>query len=284
VSATPVFLAVDEASADLTGDDAVLAEAIVATGRDAVPVVWGRAVPRHATLVVRSTWDYVEHPDRFRAWLAALDAAAVDVHNPTSVLRWNLHKRYLLELGERGIPVVPTVVAAQHERVDLGQLMRSRGWADAVVKPAIGGTARLACHVGDVGPAAAQRHLDDLVDAEDALVQPFVASVSTTGELSVIAIGGIVTHAVRKTAAPGDWRVQVELGGVVEPIDLDDAIAAAARRAIGALPATPLYARVDLVELDGQPLVMELELVEPELFFALAPHAATHMAELLADR
>ena len=280
----PVLLAVDAASEDLTADDTVLAEAIAATGREVVPVVWGQPVPKDATVVVRSTWDYVEQPDRFLAWLAELDAAEVDVFNPTSLLRWNLHKRYLLELAERGVSIVPTVVVAQHDRVELGALMRSRGWADAVVKPAIGGTARLAHHVGHGGVEAAQRHLDALLAGEDVLVQQFIASVPVAGEVSVVAIDGVVTHAVRKISASGEWRVQVEFGGSAHLISISDDLAAAAQRAIGAAPRTPLYARIDLVDGDDVPLVMELELVEPELFFLLAPHAATRIAQFLADR
>ena len=222
--------------------------------------------------------DYVEQPDRFLAWLAELDASEVDVFNPTSLLRWNLHKRYLLELAERGVSVVPTVVVARHARVELGALMRSHGWADAVVKPAIGGTARLAHHVGHEGLAAAQRHLDALLAGEDALVQQFISSVPVAGEVSVVAIDGVVTHAVRKISASGEWRVQVEFGGSAHLISISDDIAAAAQRAIGAAPLTPLYARIDLVDgADDVPLVMELELVEPELFFLspLTPQLAS---------
>ena len=106
----PVFLAVDSATAGLTADDRVLADAIGAAGAEVVPVVWGARVPRHGTLVIRSTWDYVDDPNRFVMWLGELDADDVTVFNPTSLLRWNLHKRYMVELGQRGVSIVPTVV------------------------------------------------------------------------------------------------------------------------------------------------------------------------------
>ena len=177
---------------------------------------------------------------------------------------------------------MPTVVVPKQHVADLGELMRLHGWDDAVIKPAIGGTARLALHVGDCEPDAAQRHLDEILAHEDALVQRFVPSILSTGETSVIAIGGVITHAVHKGAAKGDWRVQAEFGGSVELVDVGDRLAAAARRAIEAVQPTPLYARIDLVEAtSGELNVIELELVEPELFFRLAPHAATRMAQLL---
>jgi len=278
----PVFLAVDNATADLTADDRVLAEAIGAAGVEAVPVVWGARIPRHGTLVIRSTWDYVDDPNRFIMWLGELDADDVTVFNPTSLLRWNLHKRYMVELGQRGVSIVPTVVVPEQHVADVGEVMRLHGWDDAVIKPAIGGTARLALHVGDCEPDAAQHHLDEILAHEDAVVQRFVPSILSTGETSVIAIGGVITHAVHKRAAEGDWRVQAEFGGRVELIDVGDRLAAAARRAIESVQPTPLYARIDLVEAtSGELNVIELELVEPELFFHLAPHAATRMAQLL---
>jgi glutathione synthase/RimK-type ligase-like ATP-grasp enzyme len=117
---------------------------------------------------------------------------------------------------------------------------------------------------------------------EDALVQQFVASVPAAGETSVIMIGGVVTHAVHKRAAGGEWRVQAEYGGTSELIPVDGRLAAAARVAIEAIEPTPTYARVDLVEsTNGELQVIELELVEPELFFRFSAPAATLMADLL---
>ena len=245
-------------------------------------MIWGGGIAGSATLVIRSTWDYVEDPNRFIAWLGELDTADVAVYNPTSLLRWNLHKRYLVDLARRGVSIVPTVVVPKQHDVDLVDLMRVHGWGDAVIKPAIGGTARLALHVADCPADAAQRHLDEMVVDEDALVQQFVPSVPTSGEWSVIAIGGVITHAVNKKAAQGDWRVHAEFGGSTEPVDPGDDLAAAAKRAIEAIEPTPLYARIDLVEAaTGELQVIELELIEPELFFRFAPHAATLMAHLI---
>jgi hypothetical protein len=198
------------------------------------------------------------------------------------LLRWNLHKRYLVDLASRGVSIVPTVVVPKQHDVDLVELMRVHDWDDAVIKPAIGGTARLALHVGDCAAAATQRHLYEVVFDEDALVQQFVPSVRACGEWSVIVIGGVVTHAVNKRAAEGDWRVHAEFGGSTARVDLNDGVAAAANGAIEAIEPTPLYARIDLVEAaSGELQVIELELIEPELFFRFAPHAATRMAQLV---
>ena len=89
--------------------------------------------------------------------------------------------------------------------------MAAHGWVDAVVKPAIGGTARHTLHVGRVGLASAREHLRALVAGEDVLVQQFAAAVVAGGELSIVAVAGAVTHVVRKRPADGEWRVQAEL-------------------------------------------------------------------------
>jgi glutathione synthase/RimK-type ligase-like ATP-grasp enzyme len=281
-----VHLAVDAATAALTADDLVLAGALTSRGIAVTPVVWGDALPAGATLVLRSVYDYIDDPGRFRRWLDALDAAAVDVHNPTATVRWNMHKGYLHDLAARGVPTVPTtVVAAGSAGADLAAIMRAEGWDDAVVKPAVGATARATVHVGRIGAAAAREHLRALAAVEDALVQPFLASVVERGETSIVAIAGEVTHVVHKRAADGDWRVQAEFGGRSERVPVATSHREVAARVLAVVDPVPLYARVDVVTgTAGELLLLELELVEPELFFRLAPDAASRLADALGGR
>ena len=281
-----VHLAVDAATAGLTADDLVLAGALASRGVAVTPVVWGTSLPAGSTLVLRSVWDYVHEPHRFRRWLDALDAEGVDVHNPTVTVRWNMHKGYLRDLADRGVPTVPTtVVAAGSAGPDLATIMRGQGWTDAVVKPAVGGTARAAVHVGRLGVTVAGEHLRTLAAVEDALVQPFVPSVAERGETSVIAIAGEVTHVVRKRAAEGEWRVQSEFGGSSERVPIESCHRDVAAQVLATMDPVPLYARIDVVAgAVGELLLLELELVEPELFFRLAPDAASRLADALGRR
>ncbi len=235
-----------------------------------------------AVVVLRSTWDYAGRVDEFRAWLDRLDAAGVVVRNPTDLVRWNLHKAYLLELERRGVPVVPTRLVERGSDLSLHEVAAAAGWDDVVVKPAVAATARLTIHQAREGTTVTARHFVDLVGAEDVLVQPFLSAVVAEGEVSIVAIGGEPTHAVRKRAQPGDWRVQINFGGTDERIPLDDELLAVAFRALGALDAPPAYARVDVARHEGRYHLMELELIEPELFFDHAPEAARRLAALLA--
>jgi glutathione synthase/RimK-type ligase-like ATP-grasp enzyme len=277
-----VLLAVDAATADLTADDRVLAGALGSRGVGVRPVIWGDPLPAGSVVVLRSVYDHVERPDRFRAWLATLEHGGVTVHNHPALVRWNMHKGYLVELGEQGVPIVPTAVVAAGGVPDLAAIMDERRWSDAVVKPAIGGTARHTIHVGRTGRTVAADHLRRLAASEDALVQAFVPAVVDDGELSVIAVAGAVTHVVRKRPAPGDWRVQAEFGGTSRRVPIDDAHLTFAARVLDGLASTPLYARIDVVaDGAGGLLLLELELVEPELFLRLAPDAASRLADAI---
>ena len=282
-SAGTVFLAVDDATSTLTDDDRHLASALERRGAAAVPLRWGHDVPAGATIVIRSTWDYVERPARFARWLAHLVARDATIHNPVGLLRWNIHKRYLTALARRGVPIVPTRVVAAGARCDVAALRAEMSWDDIVVKPAIGGSARLAMHSRQGGMHAVQRHLDRLTRQEDALVQPFLDSIATSGEISVVAIAGAPCLAVEKRPAAGDWRVHAEFGGTAAPAPLTEALVRIARAALDVLDETPTYARVDVTGDPSGHQVLELELIEPELFFRLDPTLADRLARQILD-
>lgn len=277
-----VLLAVDASSPDLTDDDRVLASAMRARGIEPVPLRWGDPVDPGAVVTIRSTWDYVEQPHRFATWLDHLDAQDASVLNPTPVLRWNMHKAYLLDLDRRGVPIVPTALLARHDARSLDDVRAAHGWDEVVVKPAIGGTARLTVHSGRMDDRAAHEHLRRLLTTDDVIVQPVVDAVVSEGEVSVVAIGGEPSAAVVKRPAPDEWRVQSDFGGTTERIDLDDDLVDVARTALHGTVTD--YARVDVVRHRGRWVVLELELVEPELFFLLEPGLADRFVDRLVDR
>lgn len=274
-----VLLAVDESTAGLRPDDRVFADALEVRGVDAVPHRWGRPVAPGATVVVRSTWDYVDRPAEFATWLDHLDDQGATVLNPTSLLRWNTHKRYLVELERAGVPIVPTELVDRGSPVSLDAVAARRRWVDVVVKPAVGGTARLTVHAARVGPEAIAAHFDRLVEREDVLVQPFVPAVLDHGEVSVIAIAGTPLAAIVKRAAPGDWRVQSDFGGTATAVELTADLRAVAEQVLAATPSMPVYARIDVLPTATGWSVLEVELVEPELFFPLVPSVAAHLAD-----
>lgn len=226
----------------------------------------------HADLVaVRTTWDYTDRPDDFLAWAAGVEAVT-NLQNPHAVLAWNSHKRYLVDLADAGVPVVPTRLLAR------GTAVPDLGAGRLVVKPAVSAGGR-GTHLG---VAEDLRDLTaDLLVLSDVLVQRAVDSIGRDGEISLIRLGDEWSHAVRKVPAAGGFLVHERHGGRLEDHTPTTREIAVADAALACSPAPVHAARVDLVRVDGEPVVMELELIEPELFLRRAPEAPDRLAAAL---
>ncbi len=264
---------------DLSPGDAGLLAALRAEGVEPVVVPWDARLDWRGFdgVLLRTTWDYSDRVEEFRSWLDDLEAAGVPVWNPLPVLRWNLHKDYLRVMGLRGLPVVPTVWIRKGEHLDLDKAMGRQGWGDVVLKPAVsaGGRRTYRIRTGEPMPAL------PAVAAEDLLLQPFIPEMVERGEVSLVFFAGTFSHAVRKRPAPGDFRVQPQHGGTAVPWAPAPEDLPAASRILQAAPAGWLYARVDLVETRSGPLLMELEMLEPNLFLPQGPGAAEHFAKVI---
>ena len=245
-------------------DEAVLADALdragvrhALLGWDDPAVDWDAPIPT----VLRSTWNYSRHIAKFEAWLRRV-AAAAPLVNPLDVVLGNVHKRYLLELAARGVPVVPTTLVTAADGAGVA-LPAGR----FVIKPEVGGGSWLARAFdgGDAGDTAAARtHFATVLATGDALVQPYVASVEDYGERSLVWIDGELSHAIRK--AP---RFSGDQESTTGPLPIADDERAVAVAALAPVADRILYGRVDMARDDaGRPMVKELELVEPSLFFA----------------
>lgn len=235
-------------------------------------------------VVLRSNWDYHHDPDGFLAWLDRLERAGARLWNPPALVRWNLSKRYLRELARAGVPTVPTVILEDATRAGLQAVMTGRSWDRVVMKPVISASAHDTRLVTAATLDRAVAALESGAIRRPVLIQPFVEEIRDRGEWSLIFIDTVLTHAVLKRPAPGEFRVQPRLGGTVEASFPPDGVRAAAHAALAALPVAPLYARIDGVETGGGFLIMEVEVNEPGLFFPYAPAAADRFAEALLRR
>ncbi|MFP5308198.1 MAG: RimK family alpha-L-glutamate ligase [Actinomycetes bacterium] len=264
-------------------DEGVLAPALAARGVDVAVVPWdepGADWGAFDLVLVRSTWDYDDQRDAFVAWAERVGTLTT-LRNPAEVVRWNTHKGYLLELEERGAPIVPTAWLGAGDRVVLDDLLADRGWTDAVVKPTVGAGARGLSRVRP-GDAAGQVALDALLARGDVMVQPFVADVTSAGELSVIVLDGRVSHAVNKVPAPGDIRIQIEHGGTYRVVEPDADTVALAEWIVSSTGQDLLYARVDLLP-DGVGgwMLGELEATEPSLYLRWSEAGTGRLADLV---
>lgn len=254
-------------------DEAPLAAALAAAGIDAQLVAWDDP---HADwdapvpTIIRSTWNYVHDLPAYLAWLDRV-AARAPVWNPPEIVRGNVRKRYLIELAARGVPVVPTTLV---ERGATTELPSTR----VVIKPEVGAGSLGAKVFADGRDGAA--HLAELTARGAALVQPYVASVDDYGERSLIWIDGELTHAIRKTPRFAGDSEKIE-----GPFPIADDERAVATAALVPYAGRILYGRVDLARDDaGRPCVMELELIEPSLFFARGAGSVERYVAALARR
>jgi glutathione synthase/RimK-type ligase-like ATP-grasp enzyme len=282
-----IALATYERAPSLAPDDQVLISALAAEGVDGEPVVWSDDAVIWETfdgIVVRSCWDYHLRFDEFRAWLDRLDASRLPTWNSASLIQWNANKRYLLDLAQRGVPTIPTAIVPRGSASTVETIASAEGWPRFVLKPSVSASG-YETHAFSTPLDGEQREIAARVlQLGDALVQPFAEEVARDGELSLMFIDGAFSHAAIKRAAAGEFRVQTEHGGSVNPTAANPEIVAQAGRVLAALPEVPLYARVDGIVRGDAFLLMELELIEPNLFFELAPGSEQRFASALAER
>lgn len=265
---------------ELTADDRSLIPALAARGISVVSVVWTEPLPPALdALILRSTWDYHLRLSEFLAWVDAVEAAGIPLLNPPGTIRWNVDKKYLLEVEARGIPIVPMRHAARGSGVVLPVLLRDAGWTEVVVKPSVSGGAFETWRAGPGAKDAVRFALQ--LERMDCLVQPFLPELVSEGEWSLLFFRGAYSHAVLKRPERGDFRVQEEFGGVAARAEAPPAVVEAAARALEASGQDTFYARVDGVVRGGRLEVMELELVEPSLFLEPSPGAAERFADAL---
>jgi hypothetical protein len=251
---------------EVDADEAGLMAALANAGIEASLVAWDDP---HADwdapvpTILRSTWNYARHCDAFLKWIDRL-ALVAPVWNPLGVVRANVRKRYLLALAERGVPVAPTQLVARGAAAT-AQLPDGR----IVIKPEIGAGSLNTRAFTPEQRDDARAHLAMITEHGDALVQPYIASVDGYGERSLIWIDGELTHAMRKTP-----RFVGDSERTEGPFAIADDERAVADAALAPYRDHILYGRVDLARDDaGQPMVMELELIEPSLFLTRHPPA-----------
>jgi hypothetical protein len=268
-------------------DDEPLIAALQAGGAEVHFPVWddpGVDWRRFGAVLIRGTWDYPHKVAAFRAWLDALEAAGVRLFNPLPTVRWNLHKGYLRELAARGVPVIPTRWLAEGSAEALQAVLREEGWSEAVVKPALDGGGWRAARVR-AGEPGLEGRLAPQFAAGELLVQPFLPQIQTEGEWSLLFFDGVYSHAIQKRTSGDEFRVQAQFGGTFAPAEPPAALVAEAERALQAAPGpVPLYGRVDGVRIEGRLQLMELELIEPLLYFGADPRSAERCARALLAR
>jgi glutathione synthase/RimK-type ligase-like ATP-grasp enzyme len=285
----------------LDDDMPPLLAACAAAGLDATPVFWDHCSVRwgdFAAVLLRSTWDYVPRLHNFLPWAESV-SRQTRLFNPRELVRWSSDKHYLADLANAGVPVVPTqfVEPGEDARAALELALSGRfhtgvhaGFDEFVAKPAVGAGSRDALRLHRRETERARLHVERLLSAgRSVLLQPYLPAVDDQGETSAIYIDGRFSHAIRKgplLRAGADPVAGLFAAEDIRPRELGRDEGRVAKLAFNAIPGEPpLYARVDMLRgVDGQPLVLELELAEPSLFFAHGEGSAERLAAALCAR
>lgn len=237
-------------------------------------------------LIFRSVWDYYNFPNEFAAWLDGLERQGIKTLNPLSIVKRNQHKFYLRDLQNAGIDIIPTVFIPKNTGLNLS-FLKVNNWSKAVIKPAISAGSYLTTLFSVEEMPRIEAEYAIIAVESDLLVQPFMPEIQTMGEISILFFNGQFSHSVLKKPKAADFRVQSQFGGQYEMYQPAASVLETAARIVKTFGATSsenlLYARVDGVLKDGKLLLMELELIEPDLYFSHFPEGKTNFFNALAS-
>jgi len=235
-------------------------------------------------VLIKSTWDYFDFYPEFLVWLDKLEALGVQVLNEVPTLRWNSSKTYLMEIESQGFPCIAGKVLPKGSRLALDPLYSELSADTLVVKPLVSGGAKNTLKLARGAGEGLEKKIGDLLQEEDFLVQPYIEEIVKVGEYSLIFFNEKFSHAVLKTPAAADFRVQHYYGGTIQTLIPSDAMLSSAQALVDRFAKNTLYARVDGVEIDGVFHLMELELIEPYLFLGLSDQAIPNYKAALKKR
>lgn len=276
----------------LTDDDHSLVRILEGRGWECLPIVWSHPHEEWRScdvLLLRSTWDYFLRFAEFSEWLKRVEASRVPLIHSPSLVRWNWDKKYLRELERAGARLPATEWLDVKSGADLNSLIVGHGWQEAVLKPTVSANANATLRLRSKQEALLAQEVFARDNAHTAfLLQEFHPQVLSPGEVSLIFFGGQFSHSVLKTPALGDFRVQTDHGGSVRAYEPSESLIAQAQSILSAVPCPWTYARVDGVidpkaDSSRSFVLMEVELIEPSLYFAQSEGAAERLAKFIVN-
>jgi glutathione synthase/RimK-type ligase-like ATP-grasp enzyme len=257
---------------DLTPQDQLLIPELAKHDITATAVIWDDATINWENfdyLVFRNTWDYFEKETEFNHWLDKIEHLGIKTLNPIAVIKKNKHKFYLREMEQQGIKILPTVFIDKTTDLTIKELMPSQ-WQKAVLKPAFSAGSYLTEVFETAEIEKINTQYKTIASEKELLLQQFMPEIQTVGETSLIFFNKKFSHAVNKKPVPGDFRIQVQFGGIYRLVHPDAQLIAEAQKIVDTFTGKLLYARVDGIVIDNKLHLMEVECIEPDLYFNLS--------------
>ena len=255
----------------LTAADQLLIPELEKHGLSAEAVIWDDDTvdwAKYDCLIFRNTWDYYEKEDQFNNWLNKIKVLKINIFNTSEIIHQNKHKFYLRELQNQGIKIIPTIFIDSTNNLKLHKILPV-DWDKAVIKPAFSAGSYLtevfeAKHVEQINTV-----YQPIAKKKDLLLQKFIPEIQWLGETSFIFFNKEFSHCINKKPINGDFRVQVQFGGKYTAIHPSQALIDKAKRIVDTFSQPLLYARVDGIVINDDLLLMEIECIEPDLYFDL---------------
>jgi len=232
-------------------------------------------------VIIRSPWDYQQDAQLFMQVLEEIDQSSARLENPLDLVKWNIDKTYLRELEQEGILIVPTLWGRRLEAEQLDKAFEQLDTRELVIKPTVSANADDTFRVKQEVKLQTKREMLRTFYDRAYMIQPFMKSIVTEGEFSLFYFGGEYSHTILKTPAKGDFRVQEEHGGILASVEPETKLLKRAQQTMARLQPQPLYARADYVRTEDDDFaLMELELIEPSLYFNMDPESPRRFARI----
>lgn len=211
-------------------------------------------------VIIRSTWDYFLKAKEFNLWVSQFIGSKTKLINSPEIVLENSHKFYLKELQDKGISIIPTLFSS--EKISIEDL---KNWKKVVIKPAVSAGS----HETEVFETASltAEQMNNKVAKDDWLIQPFLSEIQEIGEISMLFFGGNFSHAIKKIPKSGDFRVQKQFGSKYLRFIPDEVLISTGKNIVEIAGKDSAYARVDGILTKNGFLLMEIEMIEPDLYF-----------------
>ncbi|MFQ3174951.1 MAG: glutathione synthase/RimK-type ligase-like ATP-grasp enzyme [Flavobacterium sp.] len=269
----------------LTPEDQLLIPALAKSNIEATAVIWDSKSVNWSDfdyLIFRNTWDYFEKEVEFNLWLHQIEQLGIKTLNSIEIIKKNKHKFYLREMEKQGIKILPTIFIDKTDLLDLDKIMPAH-WKKAVIKPAFS-AGSYQTEVFDLEDLQkTNTDYKNIASEKELLLQEFMPEIQTFGETSFIFFNKKFSHAVNKKPIAGDFRIQVQFGGQYTLVHPNATLIEKAQQIVNTFNGELLYARVDGIVIDNELHLMEVECIEPDLYFNLSEGSLQRFVSAIVD-
>ncbi len=239
-------------------------------------------------VMLRSPWDYQLAAEAFLGVLEKIEASSAHLDNPLEVVRWNINKKYLRDLSDKGVLIIPTLWRDEIDENEIDSFFTELKTYELVIKPCISAGAFDTYRLTQDKALSLSDELVSKFKNREVMIQPFVESVVSEGEFSIFYFDDQYSHTILKTPKKNDFRVQEEWGGRLQKVEPEEKLTQAAEKVLNAIDSvfncTLLYTRLDFVRYGDDFALIEAELIEPSLYFNLDPDSPQRFADAVERR